>query len=205
MCDGFSLDEALSEGKYATDLALSLSSSAHLSMSSLLTEIVEHAKYVPQSIPTPETPVLLIIAEGITTLSAKSLHTQPIKLNLCIASHTGKTVRDWESAVLEDTWSLAGTSSLVSDCCENAVYWIDLPDHWEIVSYNGHGTPFKALTCPNVPVLKHLAFGSFNEKVPDSLEAFDPVHLLYAQDWAHESIPPLIKSGFSGFKGNRDE
>ncbi len=153
------MDEFIEEGKYATHETLKGYSYSWQTLSLLMQELLTEGMYVPEFLPAPDQPVLLVVIKDADVLKAKSLHRDAPEVQLSIASHTGELVRDDDEGYYADYWRLAAGTIQLIDCAEHAVFWLPLPavESWESYRFTGYGTPFDALTTP-LPVYRHLAF-----------------------------------------------
>ena len=153
------MDEFIEEGKYATHETLKGYAYSWQTLSLLMQELLAEGMYVPEFLPTPNQPVLLVVVKDANVLKAKSLFREVPEVQLVIASHTGELVRDDDEGYYADYWRLAEGTIQIIDCAEHAVFWLPLPavETWEPYRFTGYGTPFDALTAP-LPVYGHLAF-----------------------------------------------
>lgn len=153
------MDEFIEEGKYATHETLKGYSYSWQTLSLLMQELLTEGMYVPEFLPAPDQPVLLVVIKDADVLKAKSLHRDAPEVQLSIASHTGELVRDDDEGYYADYWRLAAGTIQLIDCAEHAVFWLPLPavETWEPYHFSGYGTPFDALSAP-LPVFQHLAF-----------------------------------------------
>ena len=110
------MDEFIEEGKYATHETLKGYAYSWQTLSLLMQELIAVGMYVPEFLPEPDQPVLLVVVKDANVLKAKSLHSEAPEVQLSIASHTGELVRDDDEGYYADYWRLAeGTIQLI-DC-----------------------------------------------------------------------------------------
>ena len=153
------MDEFIQEGKYATHETLKGYAYSWQTLSLLMQELIAVGMYVPEFLPEPDQPVLLVVVKDANVLKAKSLHSEAPEVQLSIASHTGELVRDDDEGYYADYWRLAEGKIQLIDCAEHAVFWLPLPavEAWEPYRFTGYGTPFDAVSVP-LPVFQYLAF-----------------------------------------------
>ncbi len=153
------MDEFIEGGKYATHETLKGYAYSWQTLSLLMQERSAVGMYVPEFLPAPGQPVLLVVVKDANVLKAKSLYREAPEVQLVIASHTGELVRDDDEGYYADYWRLAEGRIQLIDCAEHAVFWLPLPavEAWESYRFTGYGTPFDAVSVP-LPVFQHLAF-----------------------------------------------
>ncbi|MFB9846104.1 hypothetical protein [Oceanisphaera arctica] len=147
MCD---YPEFLEEGKFSTLTALREVSAALTVQSQLLSELAEHGHYVPETLPSDQQVILLVIKLAYCGVSKELLH-RPVSIDVHKVSYTGFSVRDWDSGNIIDSWQTEDGDVFDVNCAEDAVFWLPLPEHWQTVIWQGWGFPFAALR-PDVPV-----------------------------------------------------
>jgi len=153
------MDKFIEEGKYATQETLKGYAYSWQTLSLLMQELLTEGMYVPEFLPEPNQPVLLVVIKDANVLKAKLLHREAPEVQIVIASHTGELVRDDDEGYYADYWRLAAGTIQLIDCAEHAVFWLPLPavEAWEPYHFKGYGTPFEALSA-SLPVFQHLAF-----------------------------------------------